>query len=194
MYKKSITKEEVKQLQPGRFTGEVMVLDHNTGIPNEVVQEIKDCHILGFDTETRPSFKRGRVNKVALLQLATKKRAYLIRCSQLGLPGSITKLLQDPNIVKVGVAIREDLKALQKLNEFKPDGFIELQEFVNQFGIESNGLRGIAGIVLKRKISKSQQLSNWENDSLSDAQVQYAATDAWACHEIYRILIEKTDD
>lgn len=194
MYQKSITKEEVKQLQPGHFAGEVMVLDRRTGIPRKVVQEIRNCQLLGFDTETRPSFKKGRVNKVALLQLSTGSRAYLIRCSQLGLPRSVVKILQDPKILKVGVAIREDLNSLRKLTEFKPDGFIELQEFVNQFGIESNGLRGISGIVLKIKISKSQQLSNWENERLSDAQVQYAATDAWACHEIYRILNERADD
>ena len=183
----------MKLLQSGYFTGEVMVLDRTTGIPDEVVREIRNCRLLGFDTETRPSFKKRRINKVALIQLSTDSRAYLIRCSQLGLTGSIISILQDPKIIKVGVAIREDLKALRRLTEFKPDGFIELQEFVNDYGIESNGLRGIAGIVLKIKISKSQQLSNWEIERLSDAQLQYAATDAWACHEIYRTLNEEAD-
>jgi len=194
MYQKSITKEEVKRLQPGRFTGEVMVLNRNSGVPRNVIQEMMNCSLLGFDTETRPSFKKGRKNRLALLQLATAERAYLIRCSQIGLPLPIIDILQDPEILKVGVAIRDDIKGLQKFAAFEPRGFIELQDYVSQFGIENNGLRGIAAIVLNIKISKSQQLSNWENSRLSDAQVTYAATDAWACHEIYQNLSANEDD
>lgn len=184
----------MKLLQRESFKGEVMVLDRNTGVPPDLLGDIRECQMLGFDTETRPSFKKGRKNSVALLQLATARRAYLIRCNQIGLPWPIVDILQNPDVLKVGVAIRDDLKGLQKLAAFEPGGFIELQEYVNQFGIESNGLRGIAAIVLKIKISKTQQLSNWDNNALSDAQVLYAATDAWACHEIYRILSERKDD
>jgi ribonuclease D len=126
--------------------------------------------------------------------MATDQRAYLIRCNEVGLPGSIVDILQDPEILKVGVAIRDDIKGLQKFTPFEPRGFIELQDYVSQFGIESNGLRGIAAIVLNIKISKSQQLSNWENRKLSDAQVLYAATDAWACYEIYQNLSAEKDD
>lgn len=194
MYQKSINKEEVKRLQSGRFTGEVMILDRNSGVPVKVVQEMKNCNLLGFDTETRPSFKKGRKNRLALLQLATAQRAYLVRCNQLGLPGPIIDILQDSGILKVGVAVRDDIRGLQKYAPFEPQGFVELQDYVSQFGIENNGLRGIAAIVLHIKISKSQQLSNWENKTLSDAQVLYAATDAWACHEIYQNLSANEDD
>ncbi len=194
MYQKSITREEVKQLEPGRFSGEVMVLDQNSGIPQDVVREIRKCRILGFDTETRPSFKKGRKNRLALLQLATAQRAYLFRCNEIGLPGSIVDILEDPDILKVGVAIRDDIRGLQKFIAFEPRGFVELQDYVSQYGIENNGLRGIAAIVLNIKISKSQQLSNWENNRLTDAQVIYAATDAWACHEIYQNLSANEND
>ena len=194
MYQKSITKEEVKRLQPGHFSGEVMILDQNSGVPGVVIREIKNCTLLGFDTETRPSFKKGRKNRLALLQLATAERAYLIRCNQIGLPGPIVDILQDSGILKVGVAVRDDIRGLQKFAPFEPCGFIELQDYVSRFGIESNGLRGIAAIVLHLKISKSQQLSNWENNRLSDAQVRYAATDAWACHEIYQNLSANKND
>lgn len=193
MYQKSITKEEVRRLQSGHFKGEVMILDRNTGVPAKVIREMKNCNLLGFDTETRPSFKKGRKNRLALLQLATAQRTYLIRCNQIGLPESIIEILQDPGIIKVGVAIRDDIKGLQKFASFVPRGFIELQDYVSHFGIENNGLRGIAAIVLKIKISKSQQLSNWENNTLTDAQVLYAATDAWACHEIYKNLSVKKE-
>ncbi len=194
MYQKSITREEVKQLEPGRFSGEVLVLDQNSGIPQDVVREIRKCKLLGFDTETRPSFKKGRKNRLALLQLATAQRAYLFRCNEIGLPGSIVDILEDPDILKVGVAIRDDIRGLQKFIAFEPRGFVELQDYVSQYGIENNGLRGIAAIVLNIKISKSQQLSNWENNRLTDAQVIYAATDAWACHEIYQNLSANEND
>ncbi len=194
MYQKSITKEEVKRLQPGRFNGEVMIMDRNSGVPREVIREMMNYPLLGFDTESRPSFRKGRKNKLALLQLATDQQAYLIRCNQIGLPGPVMDILRNPNILKVGVAIRDDIKGLQKFAAFEPRGFIELQDYVSRFGIENNGLRGIAAIVLNIKISKSQQLSNWENNRLSDAQVIYAATDAWACHAIFQNLSANQDD
>lgn len=194
MYQKSITKDEMKLLQRGSFMGEVMIMDRNSEVPSNVVKELQGCPVLGFDTETRPSFKKGRKNNIALLQLATANRAYLFRCNQIGLHESIVSILQNQAILKVGVAIRDDLKGLQKINNFTPGGFIDIQDFVNRFGIESNGLRGITGIVLKIKISKTQQLSNWEKNTLSDAQVLYAATDAWACHEIYQTLSSRDDD
>ncbi len=194
MYQRFVTREEVKQLQPGRFTGEVMILDRKSGVPGEVIREMKNCNLLGFDTETRPSFKKGRKNKLALLQFANDQKAYLIRCNQIGIPGPILDILRNPEILKVGVAIRDDIRGLQKFTLFEPRGFIELQDYVSRFGIENNGLRGIAANVLKIKISKSQQLSNWENNGLTDAQVIYAATDAWACHQIYQNLSAYEDD
>ncbi|UCG26726.1 MAG: 3'-5' exonuclease domain-containing protein 2 [Bacteroidales bacterium] len=193
MFRSSITREEVRRLPQGRFEGEVVVIDRDCLDPG-LIRELTNYRILGFDTETRPSFKKGRKNKVALLQLATARKTFLIRCNQVGLPEPLAKILESPDIVKVGVAIRDDIKGLQQYADFKPAGFIDLQKYVNRFGIESNGLRNIAAIVLNIKVSKSQQLSNWENEYLSDAQILYAATDAWVCHQIYTTLLRSGYD
>jgi ribonuclease D len=145
---------------------------------------------LGFDTESKPSFKKGNTNHVSLLQLATSSNAYLFRLNKTGLPETLIKVLSNPKILKVGIAIRDDIRHLMALHQFKPDGFLELQAFVKQFGIENSGLSKLTGIILNFRISKSQQLSNWENEVLTQAQQLYAATDAWAAYEIYETLIQ----
>lgn len=146
--------------------------------------------ILGFDTETRPSFKKGESYDVSLLQLTGTDCTYLFRLNFFEMPDEIIKILSSPDIIKAGVAIRDDIKGLQKLKPFKANGFIELADYVKEFGIEQFGLRSIAAITLDIRISKSAKLTNWENPKLRPEQLKYAATDSWVGREIYLKLKE----
>ena len=148
-----------------------------------------NSRILGFDTETKPSFKKGRKNKVSLVQLSNSELACLIRINKIGIPKELTDLLANPDITKVGVAIHDDIKYLSHIKHFTPQGFIDLQQYVKEFGIECSGLKKLAAIVLGIRISKRQQVTDWEASELSDPQIIYAATDAWVCHEIYHRLV-----
>ncbi|TKG95500.1 3'-5' exonuclease domain-containing protein 2 [Puteibacter caeruleilacunae] len=192
MFQETITKEELYQLPLEHFEGEV-ILVQNYEQAVEAANYLKQQRVLGFDTETRPAFKKGQVNKVALLQLGTFKKVFLFRLNLLGLPDCISDILADKNIVKVGVAIRDDIKILKRLNPFKAAGFLELQEYVKEFGIQNFSLKKISGIVLGFRISKSQRLSNWEAQKLTNAQQVYAATDAWVAYEIYKKLINGSE-
>ncbi len=183
MFQESISKEELDDLPLKAFDGEIVVIDTMTAVFS-AVKYLSEVRILGFDTETKPSFKRGQVNPVALLQLSTEDKAFLFRINRIGLPAPLKSLLADSEILKVGVAIRDDIKGLQKISPFRAEGFIELQEEVKGFGISDFSLKKLAGIVLGVRISKSQRLSNWEADELTEAQQSYAATDAWVSYEI----------
>lgn len=190
--KKSISKEELSELELGHFEGDIHIIDSPDQLPG-AIDYLKKQAVLGFDTETRPSFKKGQVNKVALLQLSTLEKAYLFRINSIGLPKELVKLLSSDSVEKVGAAIRDDIKILQDINHFKPNGFIELQEFVKNFGIENFGLKKLAGLVLGFRISKSQRLSNWEADKLTPSQMRYAATDAWVSLKIYHRLLKTAE-
>ncbi|PKQ66142.1 3'-5' exonuclease [Labilibaculum manganireducens] len=186
-FQKSITKEEVNELPLQGFDGEIVLVDQDMELDN-AVQYLKKFPILGFDTETRPSFKKGRVNDVALLQLAANSKTFLFRINKIGLPEQLLDLLADPKIMKVGAAIKDDIRGLQKLNDFDANGFLELQEYVSKFGIESYSLKKLSAIVLNFRISKRQQVSNWEAEELSFGQLKYAATDAWVSLKIFEKL------
>ena len=189
MFAPSITRDDLHKLPAGQFNGRIHLIEdisHVNGICDILAKET----ILGFDTETKPSFKKGNSNRVSLLQLATSDDAYLFRINKAGLPKALIKILSDPSILKAGIAIRDDIRHLVTVSDFKADGFIELQNYVKQFGIENSGLSKLSGIILNFRISKSQQLSNWENEVLTDAQMLYAATDAWAACQIYKTLIQ----
>lgn len=186
-YKTTISKEEINELPIDKFKGTVFYLDNKENL-QEALSHFTDAKVLGFDTETRPSFKKGKVNKVSLLQLSTKDKAMIIRLNKIGLPKEIVQILANPKVYKIGVAINDDISGLRKLYGFEPAGFIDLQSYVNKYGIEDNALKKITAIVLGFKISKRQQTSNWEAEQLSQAQIEYAATDAWVCHEIYTRL------
>ena len=183
-----ITKEALDTLSRKQFAGKIHVIDKLSKV-KDAASHLKAYSVLGFDTETRPSFKKGVVNQVALLQLATEEEALLIRINKIGIPDEILHIIADPNILKVGVAISDDIKHLHHIRNFKPKGFIELQDFVKNYGIADFSLKKIAGLVLNIKISKRQQLSNWENQELTAAQQRYAATDAWAPLAIYNKLL-----
>lgn len=190
MFKESISKEELIELPLRWFDGEIQVIEELEQM-DEAMEFLSVQSLLGFDTETRPAFKKGVFHKVALLQLATTDKAFLIRVNKLGVPPQIVELLSNPHIIKPGVAIRDDIKGLQAISKFRPQGFVELQDYAREVGIQNFSLKKLAAIVLGFRISKSQQLSNWESANLSEAQKIYAATDAWTSYEIYKTLFNK---
>lgn len=183
----TISNEDVAQLEPVRFDGEIVVVDTVRDLLRacEVLSAQK---IIGFDTETRPSFTSGMVNKVALLQLSTDDVCFLIRLNKVPLDKALIAILQSENIAKVGAAVQNDIAALNALRRFKARGFIDLQNEVGRFGIEDRSLRKLSGIIIGKKVSKAQRLSNWEAQTLTPQQQQYAATDAWVCIELLRRL------
>jgi ribonuclease D len=186
----SITKEELEELPLVKFTGEIVVADRPEHF-DIVAKELSKEKVIGFDTETKPSFKKGQRHEVALLQLATADKAYLIRLNKAGLSGKLLALLSDPDIIKVGVGIRDDLRALRRLRDFEPAGFIEVQDMAQEAGLENISLKKLAALVMNVRVSKRQRLSNWEADSLTESQMNYAATDAWAALLIYEGLKHK---
>ena len=184
MFRESISKEELHDLPLKWFDGEIILVDSQWQVA-EAVKTLSKEKLIGFDTGTRPSFKKGKVNQVSLLQLSTKTKAYLFRLNKIGLPNEIRLILSNPGIIKPGVAIRDDIKALQGLMDFRPEGFVELQDTAKDLGIENFSLKKLTGIACGYRISKGQQLSNWEAETLTEAQQIYAATDAWAALEIH---------
>jgi ribonuclease D len=187
-FKQNISIEEIRELELKWFEGEIVVVDDISKF-RSVIPRLKRSDILGFDTETRPSFKKGKKNKVSLIQLADKDLACLFRINKIGLPQELLKILTDRNVIKAGVAIHDDIKILKHVSRFEPEGFIDLQGFVKDYGIECSGLKKLTAIVLGYRISKSQQVTDWEAASLTEAQQIYAATDAWVCREIYNSLV-----
>ncbi|MFC2086757.1 3'-5' exonuclease [Bacteroidota bacterium] len=187
-FKNTISNEEINELPLVKFEGNIHIIQ-DSRVLKKALKILEKKKILGFDTETKPSFKKGKKNNVALLQLSTCKDAYLFRLNYMGLPEELACFLENHSIAKVGAAIKDDLKELQHLRKFEANNFIDLQKFVKDFGIENNGLKKMSAIILHKRISKSQQTSNWENNPLTQAQINYAATDAWICFEIYNKLI-----
>ena len=187
--RRSINKEEVKDMPKAVFPGQIHVVQ----TPQEAeraVAYLKKCSILGIDSETRPSFTKGQSHKVALLQISSEEHCFLFRLNLTGLTLPVITLLETPAVTKVGLSLRDDFMMLHKRAPFEQRGCIELQEYVRTFGIQDRSLQKIYAILFGEKISKSQRLSNWEADVLTPSQQQYAATDAWACLNIYNRLQE----
>ena len=189
MYVVSIDKQAINQMPVVSFPGRIHTIYAASQI-NSAVMALRSSPIVGFDTETRPSFKRGERHKVALLQLSTESDAFLIRLNHTGIPTPLKEFLEDKSVVKVGLSTSDDFHQLARVCDAHPAGFIELQEMVKQFDISDMSLQKIYAILFQQKISKGQQLSNWEAPQLSDAQKRYAAIDAWACLRIYSYLKE----
>ncbi|MFO7844806.1 MAG: 3'-5' exonuclease [Bacteroidales bacterium] len=187
MFKNHITNAEINNLPLYQFNGGVFVIDTFEKL-DYYLPLLQEQKILGFDTETKPSFKKGVVNQVSLLQLSSSHEAFLIRINRIGFPQEIIDILRNKEVKKIGLAIHDDIKTLQEIQDFEPQSFIDLQDFVTYFKIESQSLRKITAIVLNKRISKSQQVSNWEREELTESQLLYAATDAWACLQIYKTL------
>ena len=186
-YQENITVEELAGCELSWFKGEIVVVD-NLKTYYEVFPKLLGSDLLGFDTETKPSFKKGRKNQVSLIQLSTGDLACLFRINKIGFPGELIKLLSDPSVIKAGVAVHDDIRFLKGVKKFSPEGFVDLQNFVRDYGIQSSGLKKLAAIVLGFRISKRQQVTDWEAEHLTDAQNVYAATDAWVCYQIYKKL------
>ena len=191
-FDESVTDEDLKKLPVMQFEGKVRLIDSMQKF-GQAMREISRCKVLGFDTETRPSFKKGTRHKVSLLQLADDHNAWLFRLNMIGLPPELAALLASPDIVKIGVAVHDDIKALRHLTPFEPGGFVDLQTVVADHGIKQLGLKRLSAITLGFSISKSQQTSNWEAPGLTPQQQVYAATDAWVCRRIYLQLNGKAN-
>jgi len=189
VFASEISQEELQSLKMVRFEGKIHLIEHFAAAV-WAVNRLRSCPVIGFDTETRPTFTKGRINQVALLQLATATEVFLFRLCKMGIPKCVLSLLADPNILKIGAALKNDMDLLKRAARIKPDGFIDLQDVAQEFEIKNLGLCKMAGIVLGVRISKAQQLSNWENNILTEAQQRYAATDAWMCYILYEKFME----
>ena len=182
-----LSKDLIQHYPLAQFEGEVIVVDREEQIA-EAAAYLRRQKCLGVDTETRPSFTAGTHYPTALLQIATEKRCYLFRLTHIGMPSAVAEIFANPKICKVGLAFKEDLNGLRRRRDFVPANCIDLQKIVAQYGILDLGLQKIFGICFQRRISKSQQLTNWENSHLTPEQARYASTDAWATLLIYKQL------
>ena len=169
------------------FQGRIIVID-TLSDAEKAIKALSSENILGIDTETRPSFKKGVHYNVSLLQISSSDTCFLFRLNRIGMPESVISLLENPEIKKIGLSLHDDYQALAKRKRFTPQGFLDLQKYVTGFGIEEKSLQKIFAIIFGQRISKSQQLTNWDADVLTDKQKLYAATDAWACLSIYNHL------
>ena len=201
MYKESITPKEMEQLDYVSFPGKIHVIDSVGAEFNRAIAYLRSQKIIGFDTETRPTFSQDQPRYgVALLQLSGPDRAYLFRINKIGMHRRLCNLMASDKIIKVGAAIHDDIKGLQKKHDFVPAAFVDLQKIVWEWGIKDKSVKKMAAIILGFRVSKTQQVSNWEAMKLSDSQCRYAATDAWVCREMFlklnasemNPLIEKT--
>lgn len=190
MYIESISTEELGKLEYESFPGRIHVIDSVGAEFNRAIAYLRSQKIIGFDTETRPCFGPNQPRYgVSLLQLSGPEKAYLFRVKDMGMHRRLCNLLADKRIIKVGAAIHDDIRGLQKLRDFQADGFVDLQKIVADYGIRDKSVKKMTAIILGFRISKTQQLSNWEAETLSESQCKYAATDAWVCREMYLKLM-----
>jgi len=184
MFQSEISKEQVAELDLIQFEGPIHVIDSLESFQQEIGNLARE-QILGIDTETRPSFKKGTLYPTSLIQLSSLEQTWILRVSRIAYPKELLELLSREVPLKVGVSLHDDLRRLRSDFQFEPKGFLDLQQYVEAFRIEEKGLKKLSAIVLGRRISKSQQVSNWDADLLTEAQLRYAATDAWICLKIY---------
>ncbi|MDY6147922.1 MAG: 3'-5' exonuclease [Porphyromonas sp.] len=184
-----ITKEEIGQLPLAVHLNPIHLID-TPKAEKEAIEYLKQHHIVGFDTETRPSFTRGVVYDVALLQFATMEQTFLFRVNKLGFSKLMQQLLLDADVLKVGLSVKDDYNAIVRKTKLHPEGFVDLQKLYPAYGVYDAALQKLYAIVFGEKISKSQQLSNWEAKELTPEQQHYAALDAYACLRLYNYLLE----
>ena len=183
--RRRMSKEEIMKFPIRRYEGPVHVIRSQEKL-SRAVQQLRKEAILGFDTETRPAYKKGRKHPPALLQLASKNDVFVFQLKHLRLPKSLRKILANPNIIKAGVSLDYDIRELTKLARFEPAGFVDLGKLAKEIGMKNHGLRGLAAVVLGFRIPKTVRTSNWAKDTLTPAQIKYAATDAWIGRELYK--------
>ena len=184
-----IGNEETAALPAVEFGGAICVVDREEQV-EAACEELMRQPMIGFDTETRPSFRPGVMYRVALLQLSAPERCYLFRLNRIALSKPLLQLLESPEVLKIGADVAGDLRSLRQLRRFRDGGFVDLQTLAPAWGIEEKSLRKLSAIVLGKRVSKAQRLSNWEAATLTPKQQLYAATDAWVCTEIYRRLLD----
>ncbi|MBR4312407.1 MAG: 3'-5' exonuclease domain-containing protein 2 [Bacteroidaceae bacterium] len=185
----NIDKADIAQMPSELFGGRIIVI-HTVADVAKAVNYLKGFPILGIDTETRPSFAKGKTYEVSLMQISTEDTCFLFRLNYIGMPKALVDLLQDDRQLKVGLSLRDDIQNLNRKHKFEPRGFLDLQHYVKEMGIEAQSLQKIYALLFGKKISKSQRLTNWEADVLTDRQKGYAATDAWACVRMYNYMEE----
>lgn len=186
---RTIPKAAVNALPLARFEGVIHLITTPQAL-ELMVQTLKGTGFVGFDTESRPSFRKGENYPPTVVQFATATHAYIVQLNRVGGLEGIIPLLEDPELLKVGVALRDDVRRLQAVAHFNPAGFVEISEMTQKLGIENTGLRSLAGIFLQMRISKSAQVTNWARNSLTIKQVYYAATDAWVSHRLYAATLQ----
>ena len=190
--KRRISKAEINELPLIAWEGEIKILESVEEMEAAAAVLVNESH-LGFDTETRPSFKKGDYYPPALIQLATEHCVYLFRISETETFDPLLPILESPDILKTGVAIKDDVKELRAIEDFTPNGFVEIADITVELGYENRGLRALAGLLLQGRISKAAQVTNWARPKLDNKQVRYAATDAWISREIYRQAVAERD-
>ena len=187
MFPSDISKEDINKLTLDQYNGEIVLIDRKEDVAL-VVEEISKFEVVGIDTETKPVFVRGQYNDVSLVQIAIPNKVFLIRLHKTSLTQELCSFFENTKIRKIGVALNDDIKDLQKLKKFQAEGFLELNQMVKPIGIESNGLKKLVAIILGYRISKGAQVSNWEAPELTNKQLRYAATDAFVCLEMFEKL------
>lgn len=188
-YVVSINKEQLAELPVVSYPAAITVVD-SAAVAHSALRVLSEEKTVGFDTETRPSFRKGCLHKVALMQISTEERCFLFRLNIIGICAELKAFLENPDIIKIGLSLHDDFAALRRSGDFEPKGFIDLQHMVKNFEITDISLQKIYAIIFGRRISKSQRLTNWEADELTPAQQAYAALDAWACLNIYKHLAD----
>jgi ribonuclease D len=186
----NITLEEINNLPLKSFEGKVTLLSDAQSV-GKAFKEIEKHDVVGFDTETRPSFHKGQFYNVALLQIALSTKVYLVRLNETGITEDMVHFFENESILKAGVGVRDDIRIMQKLKRFNAGGFIELTTLAKDAGLQVESVKKLSALLLGFRISKSAQTSNWEATTLNEKQISYAATDAWVCLEIYKKLIVK---
>lgn len=183
-YKKKFTKDEINELPLRQYEGPIRLIDTEEEVP-EAIEELCRCKLLGFDTETRPVFRKGVSYPPSLIQLATDDCVYLLHLNHIALSDYIKNLLASADIIKTGVAVINDVKELRQVSQFEGKGFVDLGDLARSLEMQTNGLRNLAANLLGFRISKGVQCSNWGRKELTPQQITYAATDAWVSREIY---------
>ena len=190
MFRTKITKDEVNQMPVVVFEGKITLVDDLSKI-QPAIEELRKSAVVGIDTETKPSFTRGTHHKVSLVQISTLEHCFLFRLNKINFPASLAEFLADEKIKKIGLSLRDDFSGLNKHHAFKPANSVDIQTIIQSYGILELSLQKIYAILIGKKISKSQRLTNWENPELTEQQQRYAATDAWASLQIYLQLMEE---
>ena len=183
-----ISNEQTALLPAVEFRGEIRIVEHERDIA-AACKTLAEQPVIGFDTETRPSFRPGVTFRVSLLQLSTPQLCFLFRLNKIPLAKPILQVLEDRRVLKIGADVAGDLRSLRQIRHFRDGGFVDLQGIAPEWGIGEKSLRKLSAIVLGRRVSKAQRLSNWEAATLTDKQQLYAATDAWVCTRIYEQLL-----